>query len=98
MVCVCDGDLHLVLLLWHFVLQDKVKAATDLIAKLRKHRPTLIQAMEQLCEAYIDLAYHDVQAFRKQRGPFRLPASCPLLKLPKSRLEEVAMPTKELEV
>lgn len=78
------------------VLQDKVKAASDLISKLRKERPSLVKAMEQLCVAYIDLAYHDISAFKKQRGPFKLPSSCPLLKL--SKLTGVAMPTLDLEV
>ncbi len=73
-----------------------MKAATGLISKLRKERPSLVKATEQLCEAYIDLAYHDVSAFRKQRGPFKLPSSCPLLKL--AKLTEVALPTLKLEV
>ena len=76
--------------------QDKVKAASDLIVKLRSERPSLVRAVEDLCGAYIDLAYHDVTAHRKQRGPIKLPSSCPLIKL--AKLKEVAMPTMEIEV
>ena len=71
--------------------QDKVKAASDLIVKLRSEKPSLVRAVEDLCGAYIDLAYHDVTAHRKQRGPIKLPSSCPLVKL--AKLKEVAMPT-----
>ena len=76
--------------------QDKVKAASDLIVKLRSEKPSLVCAVEDLCGAYIDLAYHDVTAHKKQRGPIRLPSSCPLIKL--AKLKEVAMPTMEIEV
>ena len=71
--------------------QDKVKAAGDMIKKLRSKKATLVQSVEKLCEAFIDLAYHDVTAFKKERGPVKLPSSCLLLKL--GRLREVAMPT-----
>ena len=73
-----------------------MKAAVGLIVKLRSEKPTLVSAMEELCGAYIDLAYHDVTAYRKQRGPIKLPSSCPLTKL--TRMREVAMPTIEIEV
>ena len=73
-----------------------MKAASDLIVKLRSERPSLVQAVENLCGVYIDLAYHDVTAYRKQRGPIELPSSCPLIKL--AKLKEVAMPTMEIEV
>ena len=48
------------------VLQDKVNAARNLIAKLRSEKSSLVTTISQLCEAYTDLAYHDVTAFRKQ--------------------------------
>ena len=73
-----------------------MKAASDLIVQLRSEKPSLVRAVENLCGAYIDLAYHDVTAHRKQRGPIKLPSSCPLIKL--AKLKEVAMPTMEIEV
>ena len=76
--------------------QDKVKAAVSLLSRLHSRKPSLVGAMERLCEAYIDLAYHDVSAFKKQRRPIKLPSGCPLLKL--ARMKEVAMPTMEIEV
>ena len=51
--------------------------------------------MEQLCDAYVDLAYYDVSAYKKQRGPVKLPNSCPLLKLSRG---VVVVPTLELAV
>ena len=78
------------------VLQDKVKAAITLLSRVRSEKPSLVQAVEQLCEAYIDLAYHDASSVKKQRGPIKLPTGCRLLKLP--RMKEVAMPTIEIEV
>ena len=77
--------------------QDKVKAARDLIHRLHSEKPSLVQSMERLCEAYIDLAYHDVSAHRKERKPIKFPASCTLIKLA-SQLKEVAVPTMEIEV
>lgn len=71
-----------------------MKAARDVIAKLRRQKPALVKSVEQLCDAYIDLAYYDVTAFKQQRGPIKLPASCPLLKLKGG----VVMPTTDLSV
>lgn len=77
--------------------QDKVKAAQSLIHRLRSEKPSLVQSMERLCEAYIDLAYHDVSSHRKERKPIKFPASCTLIKLG-GQLKEVAVPTLEMEV
>lgn len=76
------------------ILQDKVKAARDMIAKLRRQKSSLVKCIELLCDAYIDLAYYDVSAQKKQRGPVKLPASCPLLKVKGG----VVVPTKDLAV
>lgn len=78
-------------------MQDKVKAAKDLIRRLHSQEPSLVHSMEQLCEAYIDLAYHDVSAHKKERKPIRFPASCTLIKL-SDKLKEVAVPTIEIPV
>lgn len=67
-----------------------------MIKKLRNEKPTQVQSVEKLCEAFIDLAYHDVTAFKKERGPVNLPSSCLLLKV--GRLREVAVPTIEMAV
>ena len=72
-----------------------MKAASALITKLRKQNSALIQSAEQLCDAYMDLAYHDVSTMKNQRGPFPLPANCPLLKLTK---RGAAVPTIDIEV
>ena len=66
-----------------------------IITKKRKQNPTLVQSAEQLCDAYMDLAYHDTIALKRERGPFPLPTSCPLLKL--TRIG-AAVPTIDLEV
>ena len=73
-----------------------MKAATTLIDQLRCEKPALVNSVEQLCNAYIDLAYHDVTAFKKQRGPVKLPSSCPLLKL--KQMKGAAVPTLDIEV
>ena len=74
-----------------------MKAAQNLIHRLRSEKPSLVQSMERLCEAYIDLAYHDVSSHRKERKPIKFPASCTLIKLA-GQLKEVAVPTLEIEV
>ena len=62
--CRISGDFYQ---LWHgLISQDKVKAATNLINRLKSKKGALVTAVSQLCEAYTDLAYHDVSAFRKQ--------------------------------
>lgn len=71
-----------------------MKAARSLIAKLRSQKPTLVQSVEQLCDAYIDVAYYDVSAFKKMRTGIKLPPACPLLKLE----GQVAIPTMDLAV
>ena len=74
-----------------------MKAARDLIHRLHSEKPSLVHSMELLCEAYIDLAYHDVSVHRKERKPIKFPASCPLVKLA-GQLKEIAVPTVEMEV
>ena len=71
-----------------------MKAAKDLLSKLRRQKPSLVKSVEQLCDAYIDLAYYDVSSQKTQRGPIKLPTSCPLLKLK----ERVVIPTVDLAV
>ena len=44
--------------------QDKVQAARALVAKLRSVHGPLVRSTERLCEAYIELAYHDSSADR----------------------------------
>ena len=78
-------------------MQDKVKAARDLIHRLHSEKPSLVHSMELLCEAYIDLAYHDVSTHRKERKPIKFPASCPLVRLA-GQLKEIAVPTVDMEV
>ena len=41
-----------------------MKAAKDLIGRLQSIHPVLVCNISQLCEAYVDLAYHDVSAFK----------------------------------
>lgn len=71
-----------------------MKAARDLIAKLRRQKPSLIKSVEQLCDAYIDLAYYDVTSYKQQRGPIKFPTGCPLLKVKGG----VVVPTSDLPV
>ena len=47
-----------------------MKAAKDLIGRLQSTHSVLIRNMSQLCEAYVDLAYHDVSAFRNEKSEF----------------------------
>ena len=82
----------------HTHTQDKVEAARIVLKKVSSKKPALVQAVEVLSDAYIDLAYHDVSAYRKQRAAVKLPASCPLLKLGGGRLQQVAVPTIDIEV
>lgn len=74
-----------------------MKAAKDLIRRLHTEKPSLVHSMERLCEAYIDLAYHDVSALRKERKPIKFPASCTLIKLG-GQLKDVVIPTVDIEV
>ena len=78
-------------------IQDKVKAAKDLIHRLHTKKASLVHSMEQLCEAYIDLAYHDVSASKREKKPIKFPSSCMLIKLA-GKLGEVAVPTLDIEV
>lgn len=73
-----------------------MKAAVTLIDRLHKEKPNLVDSVEQLCNAYIDLAYHDVTAFKTQKGPVKLPAGCPLLKL--TQTQGAAVPTLDIDV
>jgi len=72
-----------------------VKAAKAIIAKLRKKKGSLVQSMEQLSEAYIDVAYYDVSAHKNVRTGIKFPTTCPLLRLTKG---QVAIPTVDLGI
>ena len=76
--------------------EDKVKAAKGVIAAIQAKKASLVQSIQLLCDAYIDLAYHNVDAHKKSRDPIPLPKTCPLLKL--TNMVGVAIPTVELEV
>eukprot|EP00731_Ephydatia_muelleri_P031937 Em0023g444a len=76
--------------------EDKVKAAKGVIAAVHSKKPSLVQSIQLLCDAYIDLAYHNVDAHKKSRDPIPLPKTCPLLKL--TNMVGVAIPTVNLEV
>ncbi len=75
-------------------MQDKVQAAKGIIEKLRKRRPSLVQDVGQLCEAYIDVAYYDVAAHKNTRTAIKFPSSCPLLSLK----GQAAIPTDDLDI
>ena len=49
-------------------IQDKVKAAKGVIAAIQAKKASLVQSIQLLCDAYIDLAYHNVDAHKKSRG------------------------------
>ena len=72
-----------------------MKAAKAIIAKLRKKKGPLVQSMEQLSEAYIDVAYYDVSAHKTVRTGIKFPSTCPLLRLSKG---QVAIPTLDLDI
>ena len=71
-----------------------MKAARSLLAKLQTKNPTLVQSMEKLCNAYIDVACYDVSAYKTIRDAIKFPPSCPLLKFD----GKVAIPTVDLDV
>ena len=50
--------------------------------------------MEQLCDAYIDVAYYDVAVHKNTRTGIQFPRTCPLLHLE----GQVAIPTVDLPV
>jgi hypothetical protein len=49
-------------------VQDRVKAALDVIENVRKSRPAIVSSMEKLSEAYIELAYYDVSQHKNETG------------------------------
>lgn len=71
-----------------------MKAARNLLAKLRSKKLSLVESVEQLCDAYTDVAYYDVSSYKKLRTSIKLPPACPLLRLS----GQVAIPTVDLAV
>ncbi|XP_019856363.1 PREDICTED: serine-protein kinase ATM [Amphimedon queenslandica] len=65
---------------------EKVKAAQDLLSRLRSVNGELLRDISSLCEAYVDMAYHDVTAHKTEKKPIRIPPNCPLLKLKKNKV------------
>ena len=47
-----------------------MKAAKALIGQLQSDHPVLISHISKLCEAYVDLAYHDVSAYKMEKSKF----------------------------
>lgn len=87
-------------------------AAQQLLDKVQMEKPTLVESIKLLSEAYIELAYCSVSHLRKQQHgmilynacqiytyitvPVQLPSSCKLVKL--SCLNEVVVPTVNIKV
>ena len=86
--------------------------AQQLLNKVQKEKPRLVESMRLLSDAYIELAYCSVSHLRKQQHgmilcnayyilisttvPVQLPPSCKLVKL--SCLHEIAVPTVDVKV
>ena len=47
-----------------------MRAARKLLDKVKQRRPELVVPVEQLCSAFIDLAYHDVESHRRTKGMY----------------------------
>ena len=45
-----------------------MKAAKELVAHLQSTHPVIVKNISLLCEAYIDLAYHDVSVYRTEKS------------------------------
>ncbi|XP_077976961.1 serine-protein kinase ATM-like [Glandiceps talaboti] len=76
--------------------EDRMQAAKNMLGRLQNQRGVIITAMERLCDAYIQLAYFNVDQYKKETRPINLPSE---LKLPKLKdLKHVAMPTTEIPV
>lgn len=56
--------------------QDKVQAARALVAKLRSVHGPLVRSTERLCEAYIELAYHDSSVDRPKNTQSKVMCVC----------------------
>ncbi|CAH3032263.1 unnamed protein product [Porites lobata] len=75
--------------------EARIKTACELIDRIGKQRGELVHNMRCLCEAYIELAYVNVQHLKNERGPFNL-QDVTIKRI--SNLKEVPVPTLEVEV
>ena len=57
----------IVIIYLYFCPQDKVQAARSLVQQLSSTHGELVQSVRWLCEAYIELAYHDASGGGRSR-------------------------------
>jgi ataxia telangiectasia mutated family protein len=76
---------------------DKVRAAGSLVRQLSSTHSELVQSVVKLCDAYIELAYHDTSvAGRCKTGVYPMPAASVLARI--SKLRTVAVPTVDIPI
>ncbi|KAK2185679.1 hypothetical protein NP493_226g01000 [Ridgeia piscesae] len=72
--------------------QGRMQAAVNMLERLRQsRRADILRDMENLCDAYIELANWDVTRYKTETSAIKLPSGALLTKL--NNLETVAMPT-----
>ncbi|KAJ3590644.1 hypothetical protein NHX12_008594, partial [Muraenolepis orangiensis] len=76
--------------------RERSEVARRIISVVRKKRGAMVKGMEDLCNAYITLAYMDASRHKQEKKPLPIPADQPIMKI--KDLEEVTIPTVEIKV
>ncbi|KAM6946333.1 serine-protein kinase ATM [Aplochiton taeniatus] len=75
---------------------ERSEVAQKILNVIRKKRAKMIQGIERLCDAYITLAYMDVEKHKAEKKAIPIPADQPLVQI--KDLDEVIIPTMEIKV
>jgi len=76
--------------------KSRVQSAKAILAKLKQANPSLIESMTVVMDAYMELAYHDIQSLKRKTGPFELPSKLLLRRV--KDFKNFPVPTMDIRV
>eukprot|EP00795_Rhopilema_esculentum_P013768 gene13768-4694_t len=79
-----------------FAEKGRVHSARALLQKLKASNPELIDTMEAVTNAYMELANHDIQHLKRQTGKFDLPSKLLIRRIRDAK--HFAIPTLDIQV
>uniref|UniRef100_A0A7N8YQ22 non-specific serine/threonine protein kinase n=1 Tax=Mastacembelus armatus TaxID=205130 RepID=A0A7N8YQ22_9TELE len=75
---------------------ERSDVARKIISAIRKKRGEMVRGIENLCEAYITMAYMDASKHKNEKKAIPIPADQPIVNI--KNLDEVVIPTMEIKV
>ncbi|KAI1893429.1 hypothetical protein AGOR_G00123630 [Albula goreensis] len=76
--------------------QERSEVALNILNVIREQKGKMVRGLEQLCSAYITLAYMDASRYKTEKKSIPIPSDQPIMKI--KNLDDVIIPTMEIKV